>query len=212
MEQPKFDFKENYNSSSDIKNKIKDEILIKNEEEKTDDISDKESECGGEGGVNGSKIEEEQWFIFNNSKNINNEILSKYLNVVNTQESDFNKKTNDIPRNKLNEYIRNDLKNFFDTNKKDFIKNKIDNIYFKKNFNFEINIIKDILKEEKFKSIYLNKFNEEFELLIQNNNITKIDYLTIIIVGKSGVGKSTLINNMLKLEGEKKAQTDIGLS
>ena len=35
--------------------------------------------------------------MFNNSKNINNEILSKFLNVVNTQESDFNKKTNDIP-------------------------------------------------------------------------------------------------------------------
>ena len=209
MEQPKFDFKENYNSSSDIKNKIKDEILIKNDEEKTDDISDKESEYDIKINFNKSKIEEEQWFIFNNSKNINNEILSKFLNFVNTQESDFNKKTNDIPLNKLNEYIRNDLMNFFDTNKKDFIKNKIDNIYIKKNFNFEINIIKDILKEEKFKSIYHNKFNEEFELLIQNNNITKIDYLTIIIVGKSGVGKSTLINNMLKLEGEKKAQTDV---
>ena len=213
MEQPKFDFKENYNSSSDIKNKIKDEILIKNEEEKTDDISDKESGCGDKKNINKSKIEEEeeeQWFIFNNSENINNEILSKFLNFVNTQESDFNKKTNDIPLNKLNQYIQNDLMNFFDTNKKDFIKNKIDNIYIKKNFNFEINIIKDILKEEKFKSIYHNKFNEEFELLIQNNNITKIDYLTIIIVGKSGVGKSTLINNMLKLEGEKKAQTDVG--
>ena len=88
--------------------------------------------------------------------------------------------------------------NFFDKNKKDCLKNKIDNFYNKKYF------------EEKFESIYQKKFNEEFELLIQNNNITKIDYLTIIIVGKSGVGKSTLINNMLKLECEKKAQTDVG--
>ena len=100
MEQPKFDFKENYNSSSDIKNKIKDEILIKNDEEKTDDISDKESEYDIKINFNKSKIEEEQWFIFNNSKNINNEILSKFFNIVNTQESDFNKKANDIPLNK----------------------------------------------------------------------------------------------------------------
>ena len=100
MEQPKFNFKKNYNSSSDTKNKISDEKLIKNYEEKTDDISDKETEYNNNKNINKLKIEEEQWFIFNNFKNINNEILSKFLNIVNTQESDFNKKANDIPLNK----------------------------------------------------------------------------------------------------------------
>ena len=50
--------------------------------------------------------------------------------------------------------------NFFDTNKKDYLKNKIDNFYNKKYFNFENNILKGILKEEKFELIYQIKFNE----------------------------------------------------
>ncbi|MBR6875266.1 MAG: 50S ribosome-binding GTPase, partial [Bacteroidales bacterium] len=44
----------------------------------------------------------------------------------------------------------------------------------------------------------------------KNREEFKINFLTVMLVGKSGVGKSTLINNLLKLDENERAETGTG--
>ena len=195
MENPDF----NYDNKSINENE--DEKLIENENIEDDDIVDnKEDEQNSENDDNNQ--EEGQWFTLRNQKKINNENLLKFLQEVKDQESGLNLNTSDIPFNKMNEYIIEDLINFFNSNKKDFIQKQIDGNYHYRNFTFDSNIITNILQIEKYESIYKNKFKEQFELLINNQEFTKLDYITVLVIGKSGIGKSTLINHMLKFEDE----------
>ena len=50
----------------------------------------------------------------------------------------------------------------------------------------------------------------EIKKINENTNSFQINYLTVMLVGKSGVGKSTLINKFLKLSGKNKAKTGTG--
>ena len=63
---------------------------------------------------------------------------------------------------------------------------------------------------EKGEKIYKNKMKREIDKINKKLESFKIDYLSIILVGQSGVGKSTLINNFLKLKGRKAAATGTG--
>ena len=80
---------------------------------------------------------------------------------------------------------------------------------FQKNYNFT-EIVKKILENENGKNIYIKKLKKEIHKMQNDINKHKIKYLTIMLVGKSGVGKSTLINNLLKLTPEEKAKIGIG--
>ena len=80
---------------------------------------------------------------------------------------------------------------------------------FQKNYNFT-EIVKKILENENGKNIYIKKLKKEIHKIQNDINKHKIKYLTIMLVGKSGVGKSTLINNLLKLTPEEKAKIGIG--
>jgi GTP-binding protein EngB required for normal cell division len=51
---------------------------------------------------------------------------------------------------------------------------------------------------------------EEISYIIKKEDLFKIDYLTIMIVGKSGVGKSTLINKFLELKKSNEAKVGTG--
>ena len=210
LDEPQFNYDENYKNNNKNKNK-EDERLIEitifnhnkfiriNEVEKSDDE------------INEEIIKKnEEWFTFKNRTITNNNNLSQFLQEVKEQESELNELTEDIPLNELNKYIANDLKNFFNLNKKDFIQKEIDQNFGKKFIFFDDNIIDKILNVERFDSIYQKKFIDELNLLINDNNFTKLDYITILVIGKSGVGKSTLINYMLKLEGESLFETGIG--
>lgn len=68
----------------------------------------------------------------------------------------------------------------------------------------------NIIKIEKGEQIYKHKIIREITKINDNKNSFRIDFLTIMLVGQSGVGKSTLINNFLKLEGKKAAPTGTG--
>ena len=91
------------------------------------------------------------------------------------------------------------LFNFLNKNKKTFIED-IHFVYQKKDFPYEKEIILSIIKRENVSSIYDIQIAREIDLLNYNINEIYIDCMTILVVGRSGIGKSKLINGMLNEE------------
>ena len=54
------------------------------------------------------------------------------------------------------------------------------------------------------------KIKNEIQKINRNEDLFKINYLTIMILGITGAGKSTLVNNLLKLKGNKRAEVGTG--
>ena len=128
------------------------------------------------------KIKELQNEIVLNKKKIEfyssfeNEILNKKIEqLINNNKSDINK------------IIENNFKNFFNTNIKDEMKN----------------IINDhLLNKENFSKYFYDRIDN----LCSNSIIDfskKTKHLNIVLIGMSGVGKSTLINSFLKRDEAK---------
>ena len=99
------------------------------------------------------------------------------------------------------------LFNYFDTNYQDFMKNKICFNYNEKYPLIKRNMISEIISNKIFEEIYIKKLNNIIDNINSDLDICKIKYLTIVVIGRSGVGKSTLINTILK---EEKAKTGFG--
>ena len=196
------------------KNQINDEVLIKAiENENSIDLDNNElDKNGNEKEKRYYDEENESWFpICKKKLNYlnNSEPLNNFLNKVEYQDNYFLIKSFDHPFNKLKEFMKKDLENYFSLKKIPFIRNL--DIQYNKNILDGTKIpIKNILQNEDASTLYHNKIKNQFEELKNNINFVSIDYLTVIVVGKSGVGKSTLTNSLLKLEGEKIAPTFIG--
>ena len=155
----------------------------------------------------------ENWFpLFHNDlKYLDNKLiesLNHYLQAKDCKDNYFKLVESDIVFNSLREYIKKDLDNFFNLEKSKFIE-EIHEEYTKKNINHNFPI-QSILKKEQISNIYSSKIKTEFQRLQKDHTFSKIDYITTIVVGKSGVGKSTLINNLLELEGDNIAQENVG--
>ena len=104
------------------------------------------------------------------------------------------------PLNFLKNYEENKLKSFFNNNIITFIGNVLDKFInnYKNIIENMDKVIKNIFVNEKLSSIQARKIEKEFERMKNDINICKIGYFTILISGKTGVGKSTLINALLK--------------
>ena len=138
--------------------------------------------------------------------------LLDFIEKLNIQDSFFtNNNSEDYSFNLLKQKEKKDLTKFFQSNLpkiKELLKEKIKEIKFSKN---QIKEIADkILGYENAKEVYSEKIKNEISRIKEDKSIFEIKYLTVMILGKRGVGKSTLINNLLKLEGKNKAITGSG--
>mgnify|MGYP002624701860 FL=1 len=79
----------------------------------------------------------------------------------------------------------------------------------KQSFNYNGLLLK-ILKEENCFDIYKDKVKNEIKKIKMDEKSFEINYLTIILIGKSGVGKSTLINSLLQFKGKKQIYNNVG--
>ena len=139
-------------------------------------------------------LKEKNWKYLNKEVNL----LNNFLQKIDIQDSYFCKIIKyDEAFQSLKEYIKNDLLDFFNSNKMEFMRNKIVDKYNQNLIEYDNNPITKILKGENLISIYKDKIKNQFDYIDNNNEELKIDYLTIIVIGKSGAGKSTLINSMI---------------
>ena len=68
-----------------------------------------------------------------------------------------------------------------------------------RNINFANQLTKQIISIEGGRNIYDQKIENEINLIKNREDLFKINYLTIVIMGTCGTGKSTLVNSLLKL-------------
>ena len=169
-----------------------------------------EKEINENNNLDNEFVENKNWFPFERNKKWkyikDKSSLDKFLQNLIYQDSYFNIETDDQIFISLRDYIKNSLINFLNKKKLEYIRN-IEQIYFKKKFPFEKIIIPKIIEKENIPSIYDKKIKNEIDIINNNINEIKLDYITIFVMGRSGLGKSELINSLLK---DTKAEVGVG--
>ena len=137
-----------------------------------------------------------------------NDEFNRFFNEEQIQDSFFNIETHDLAFENLKKREKEILIYFFNSTKNDFI-NKF-------NCKFNVNnipncspLVEDFIKNENAEAPFQSKIEQCIEKIKKDKHQYEIKYLTVMLVGKSGVGKSTLINSLLKLE-RNKAKTGTG--
>ena len=134
-----------------------------------------------------------------------------FLNNLKIQDYCFTKEiSNDRIYEHFKKYMKKELITFFESNKTKVIEDFNYNIKEKcLDFDFD-NFVSQVIKIEGGNEICMNKIYEEINEINKNKNQFEINYFTVLLIGKSGVGKSTLINNLLQLTEEQMAKTGVG--
>ena len=132
--------------------------------------------------------------VFYNQKNIQD--LSNYKN------DDLDEPVYELIINDENV----ELIKCFDKIKINFIKDIDNYLYLENNVNL-FPLLSQIISNENANEIYKNKINNQISIIKENEKMFIFDYLTILLIGKIGTGKSTLINALFK---KKLAITGIG--
>ena len=151
---------------------------------------------------------EENWYPIKkkNWKNLTKESESDLINFIqNDKEYQYSpyfkeKESNDKVFNELKKEEKDDLIKYFDSHKRSFIIEKINETYRTKYIYYNKLAISQILSEPKNKEIIINKIFDEIGKLIEDNYYYNIKYLSVLVIGKNGVGKTSLIQQMLKLD------------
>ena len=92
-----------------------------------------------------------------------------------------------------------DLLTKFYISKKTEYSNDMNSYLGAQNINFANQLTKQIISIEGGRDIYDQKIENEINFIKNREDLFKINYLTILIMGTSGTGKSTLVNSLLKL-------------
>ena len=138
--------------------------------------------------------------------NSNFGLLTDFLNNLNIQEDGNNDDIKDIVFYAFRRKEKECLKNSFKELKQNFQKQleEKDN-----KFDFEFKI-KSLIEYEDIKNEYEKKIINKINHILMIKKKFKIDYISVLLIGKSGVGKSTLINEILELPEGQKAKEGIG--
>ena len=133
------------------------------------------------------------------------------------QKNELQRQNNELINeiNRIKEFNKKLLKIVYEKKLKNFIKGKIENYKNTNEFkNIKIEdekndvLIKEITEEENYKK--KSSKTLENKILSKSEKLKLIEHLNIILVGSSGVGKSTLINAFLELDKENSLETGIG--
>ena len=73
--------------------------------------------------------------------------------------------------------------------------------------NIEKNLISEIFQKENVGNIYSEKIINKIKEFKNDKEMFKIEYLTVLLVGKRKIGKKKLIKYMLQLNNEKPNET-----
>ena len=74
------------------------------------------------------------------------------------------------------------------------------NEYRKVLFINNVSVIDTVINRGISRNIYIKKYERKITKIKNTENLNQIKYFTALVIGKSGVGKSCLINNLLKLK------------
>lgn len=136
--------------------------------------------------------------------------LNSFINEIMIQDSIFDTKKSlkDSVFDMINKKEKEELIEFLSNEKNNYI-NKIS--YYlnnKQNLNFNGLAVK-LMNEENYFDTYKEKVKNEITKINNDVKSFEINYLTIILIGKSGVGKSTLVNSLLQFSGKNKIKTGV---
>ena len=129
-------------------------------------------------------------------------ILKDFINKTIEKDEFYDYKDGDEVFNLQKKYEKNELNKFFQLNK-----NKINeqietslNTTNKILINFDMNkLVSDVINLENGKNTYSEKIGNIIKEVQSNNS----KYINIIVIGKHGIGKKTLINKIFKLKNIK---------
>ena len=133
--------------------------------------------------------------------------LEGFQKKINIQDDFFIKKEdeNDFEYTELKKYERNKLEEIFKNEYETFELKELSKLKLECINNTEINYIKN---NEDSKNRFKIKIANNIETIINNNNLYKIEYLTILLVGRKNVGKTTLIKYILDSEDLQTTEQD----
>ena len=104
------------------------------------------------------------------------------------------------------------LTKYLDTTKINFtnlFNSKLKRANIPNNYSYQ-KLVSEFIQTEDGESAFQYKIEECIKKIEKNPKDYEIKYLTVMVLGMTGVGKSTLINEVLKLEGNKKAKAKTG--
>ena len=139
------------------------------------------------------------------------EKIRKFIEEFNYQTSSIKFNKEDHTFNFLQNELKKDLINFLDNNFSQY-SNQI--YFFLNNINsityFGDNEIEQIIRNENIESFYENEIKNSLFKYSQTKNSIRLEHISVIVAGKAGVGKSALINCLLKLKGKESAPEGVG--
>ena len=119
--------------------------------------------------------------------------------------SDYNSKKQELISS-FSSSLAYDFKNNLDSK---FCEAKID-LQNENQLNTELNeYIEELLDNENKDNLFSSRINNSLKKLSKKMSELEVKHLNILLVGPTGVGKSTLINSLLKLDEDKQAHADI---